>query len=88
MVRTSPALSGEMANTGRLGMPSGPVRIAVYSPDPAPMQLQIEKPAEADARRKAAGWVPIPVKYNDPGRSGLKLEVIALENTYDIDLAQ
>ncbi len=59
--------------------PSGPVRIAVQTAVPRSGKLAI-------AKTRAAATPTIPVRYADPGTSGLELMVSAGSQQHDIEL--
>jgi hypothetical protein len=68
------------------GIPAGPVRIAVYNQDPAPRDVRRQNPQQAEEIRKAAGWVRIPARYSDPGRSGWSFTLPLAFDTVELDL--
>jgi hypothetical protein len=85
---------GEDGNYVVKGVPSGPARVTVNSPDPTqPLYSRDDpkgrpRPAE-DEKRLAAlktKWFPIAQKYGDVTTSELTLEVRKGTNAYDIDL--
>ncbi len=75
------------------GVPPGIVKIGVISRDPSrgrtaiPGQTPVRrnKPGAAPAA-PAPGWFPLPARLEDPGNSGLSLEVGSGRVHYDIDL--
>ena len=80
------------------GIPAGPARLGVYSPDPyfEPPIPPAMKARYAEAQRAAGGpvlpkppkgqWVRLPPKYTDPVSSGLTAEVSAPATTIDLRL--
>lgn len=80
------------------GVPVGPARFGVYSPDPyfePPLPPDVKRRVE-EARRAAAPrdppkppkgqWVRLPPKYTDPLTSGLTAEVAGPETVFDLRL--
>ena len=74
-------------------VPLGPVKVAVTTPLPPPPEIQ--KAAKEGKRRFGKGnviqvptnnVVPIPVKYNDPAKSGLSLTVTQDTQPFLIEL--
>jgi hypothetical protein len=97
--------SDDMPVTGRInsdgtysvdGVPTGAVRVAVVSHDPArpkrhqrrinpktaPPTLPQPTAPEVDRRK----WFPLPKQYGQAGTSGIRTTVHSGDNTFDIDL--
>jgi hypothetical protein len=80
------------------GVPSGEVKVAVHSPDPAGLEMMAQEAMKkrqpgvpAPTNRQPSGidgakWMPIPDHYGDFNRSGLKTTVRSGTNTFNIDL--
>ncbi len=84
------------------GVPAGPVKIGVVSPDPAPQPLPSDlSPEELEKLRNAPGlgetvaagppldrrkWEPLPKHYANPNESGLTHTVQKGPNHHDIRL--
>jgi hypothetical protein len=77
---------------------TGPAQLGVSSPDPSfePKMKPEERARNEDYRRKAGletppkpakgTWFPIPIRYNDPLKSGLAGDVKAPATTIDLKL--
>ncbi len=75
------------------GVPPGIVKIGVISRDPARGRSAVagqtavrrQEPGAAPAP-PMPGWFPLPARFEDPGSSGISLEVGSGRVRYDIDL--
>ncbi len=69
------------------GIPVGPVRIAVASPDPSQIKVANRKPHEGEKPKlDSTGWLAIPEKYGDINQSELTFTVKKGANTFHIEL--
>ena len=89
------AASAEIRGDGTYaatGVPTGPVKVAVGSPDPttAPAADGGRKAGPKAATKspppKAEGWVPLPAKYGRPEDSGLTVTLSGKPEVYNIKL--
>jgi hypothetical protein len=70
------------------GVKKGPVRLGVFSPDPAKAH-SILKTADKDHHAgpgNSPGWFPIPADFGNPEKSGLGCEVTTSRFPFDIEM--
>jgi hypothetical protein len=70
------------------GVTTGPVRVAVNSPNPKGIVVlpPKRKNKQADTYQDVVGWFAIPKQYDSPSTSGLTYTIKGGENTIDIEL--
>jgi hypothetical protein len=68
------------------GIPVGPAKIAVNSPDPRDVKVIPRKKEEKVPAADVSKWISIPEKYTDPEKSGLSINIRPGTNTFPIDL--
>jgi len=65
------------------GVPTGPVKVTVSSPDPKANPNASAPPPDPSLLKD---WFPIPAKYGDANASGLTFDVKKGDNTFNIAL--
>lgn len=69
------------------GVPAGPAKLAVTSPNPVEIKhAKRKKDEEAKPKVESKGWFPIPDKYTDPEQSEITFTLKRGKNTFDIAL--
>ena len=68
------------------GVPAGPVKIAVSSPNPGEQVVGLRKKDDVKPVADSSKWVAIPDKYGDFDKSELVFNLKKRSNTFDIEL--
>lgn len=68
------------------GVPTGPVKVGVSSPDPRTIKVAQRKKSEPPPKADASMWFAIPPKYAEPKDSGLSTTVGGGKNDFPITL--
>ena len=68
------------------GIPIGPAKISVGSPDPKSTKVAQRKKEEPPPKPDTTNWMAIPSKYGDAKDSGLTTEIKSGKNAFPIEL--